>query len=474
MCGTPSATTVNLSFAEQDLNGGVFYWKSATAQMTNTGVGGQIWAQSFGSSLPEEQITGEKARNYVNLGAGCHGCHSLSRDGKVMTLNFDDDDSDDEYGDIASAEVDVKTKTAWGINNTQDLNGQEPGFQSFNPDHSLYIGSDGRQLQNQVYAFNARDGSMYSPSAFMPIAPMNVAPTMLDWGPDGTNSVVFVVPKSYPIWGGQRNDDHEFGGSLYTIDWDKTNKKFLSPQALLTSSGENNYYPSYSPDGKFIAFNRVTGAQMCSPHQTQDGSGNIAQTDDCPGDSFANPNARVFVMSLANKSPIDLMKANVTGSLSNSWPRWTPFVQKYKGNDLLWLTFSSIRDYGLRVRNHETNSLYCYPGDSLENTQGGHGVGFPDGCLQPQIWMTAINLTALQAGQDPSFTAFWMPYQSEIDGQYPNHNHTAQWTQTVVTQPQPDMGTSCIPDKGDCTTNPNACCSPDICSSNGTCGPPIP
>ena len=37
--------------------------------------------------------------------------------------------------------------------------------------------------------------------------------------------------------------------------------------------------------------------------------------------------------------------------------------------------------------------VQCYPSDSLEDPQGSHGNPFPDGCIQPQIWMAAINLS---------------------------------------------------------------------------------
>ena len=85
--------SVNIAFAEQDLNGGIYYWKST---ISSTGTGGQIWAKEFGNAVPEEQITGNGS-----LSGTCYGCHSLSRDGKFMTVNQDDDDSDDEYGDVS-------------------------------------------------------------------------------------------------------------------------------------------------------------------------------------------------------------------------------------------------------------------------------------------------------------------------------------------------------------------------------------
>jgi hypothetical protein len=65
---------------------------------------------------------------------------------------------------------------------------------------------------------------------------------------------------------------------------------------------------------------------------------------------------------------------------------------------------------------------------------------------------------------DPSFPAFWLPFQDVT-----THNHTAQWTTTVVQSP-PDGG-ACIGGGEDCTKNPNGCCSDaPICTANGTCG----
>src|SRR3974390_3128085 len=54
-CASTSANSVSASFAEQDLLGDIYYWKST---VTSTGTGGQIWVKSFGDSTAEQQITG--------------------------------------------------------------------------------------------------------------------------------------------------------------------------------------------------------------------------------------------------------------------------------------------------------------------------------------------------------------------------------------------------------------------------------
>jgi hypothetical protein len=89
-CATKAANSISMSFAQEDVLGGIYYWKST---VSTNGVGGQIWVKSFGDSTPEQLVT-------TTLNATCNGCHALSRDGLRMTIYADDDDSDDEYGDV--------------------------------------------------------------------------------------------------------------------------------------------------------------------------------------------------------------------------------------------------------------------------------------------------------------------------------------------------------------------------------------
>jgi hypothetical protein len=148
---------------------------------------------------------------------------------------------------------------------------------------------------------------------------------------------------------------------------------------------------------------------------------------------------------------------------SNSWPKWSPFLQKYKNDQLLWIALSSTRDYGLRVRNHQTGMYQCYPADSYEKPGTAHHQAFAPQCQQPQIWMAAIDVTTAVADAviDPSRPAFWLPFQDMT-----THNHTPQWTQNVA--PPPDAG-ACVPTNGDCTQG-GTCCAGLVCQANGECG----
>jgi TolB protein len=111
----------------------------------------------------------------------------------------------------------------------------------------------------------------------------------------------------------------------------------------------------------------------------------------------------------------------------DSWPKWTPSPQQYKGHPLLWITFSSRRAYGLRL-------------NTALPTQSAPGTA--------QIWMAAIDPTRAWAGNDPSYPAFWLPFQDMASG-----NHIAQWVLKVARKPCASV-TDCAGDES---------CSAGVC-----------
>jgi hypothetical protein len=252
---------------------------------------------------------------------------------------------------------------------------------------------------------------------------------------------------------------------------DVSGTTFASPAPLLPSPapGDNNYYPAFSPDGAFVIYNHVAAS----------GTAGACTANSCPNDAFSNPAARVLIMPSSGGTSVDLTNLNSSGNLANSWPRFAPNVLANKGHQIAWVTFSSTRDYGDVVRNSAmVNGMpqhICYPPESPENTSTNKMVTTDPICLQPQLWMAAIDLTVAATGVDASYPAFWLPFQDPSA-----HNHIAQWVTTLVQPPTPDGGTadgssdggpSCIPDNGPCTYGamPNKCCD-GICCQDGTCG----
>jgi hypothetical protein len=474
-CASTSTNQINLSFAEQDLVGTYYYWKSTVSP---NGVGGQIWAKIFGDlSTAERDVTTPAIRN-----ATCNGCHSLSRDGSRMVVYSDDDDSDDEYSDVAGSLLDLTTMpnatefTNTGVTGVRQ-GGQPPGFSTINPIATYYVSSNGYPCGQggrggcgtsngypgpvPTNGWSLWNGQNATFVGGVTIGPAMTRPTMPDWSVDGA-TLVYVVPAGEFTW--RQDDAHIYGGSLYTVPY-TGNGTFGSPSLLLGSNGENNYYPSYSPDVpmSYVIFNRVDNM----------GQGNACAGGFCPDDSFSNPAARLLLMRpVAGAAPIDLEKANgspITQKvpLSNSYPRWAPFVQTYHGGKLLWFTFSSTRDYGVRVLNHKQGMYQCYPSDAAETPGGRHQQPFAPQCQEPQLWMAPINLGEAQGNVDPSRVAFWIPYQDIT-----THNHTAQWTWVPPGPGSMTPCTSCSMEFGPCGANNGCACCPGqqlTCDGNGQC-----
>lgn len=433
-CVSTSTTKVNLSYAKEDLAGGIYYWQSAVYG----GIGGKtggIYSHDFGTFDPKPTPF------YTASGTGtCVGCHNVSRDGARMALAFDDPDGDDEFADVHTAVMDVASASIVGGKNLS------PGFQTFSHDHSRMIASTFKTNKNAAFAIFDGDGTNLLATAMLPAMMQGTQP---DLSRDD-KSLVFVVPPTGMMTGISQQGDHHFTtGALYTATFDVGTNALGAPTQLLAASGRNYYYPSFSPDGAFLVFNDAPQP------------GNTATTNN---DAFYNRGARVKLLHFpAGGTPIDLPALNVADGLSNSWPRWSPFVQTYKGHKLLWVTFSSNRDYGLHLSNAGFDNCYPPEGPMYDQPQPLSKMNTTyQNCAEPQIWMGAVIVD--QDGKldatDRSFPAFWLPFQ-DVN----SHNHSAQWVEKVQGAPQPDGGT-CGMSGAAC---PPACCAGLVCCA-GVCG----
>ena len=176
------------------------------------------------------------------------------------------------------------------------------------------------------------------------------------------------------------NDWEYASGKLYTRSFDPVTNAFGAEVPLVTE-GVSNFYPSWSPDGQYVLFNR--------------------SDTNAPQGAYNNGNASLWVIKADGSAPaVELVAANQGLGLTNSWGRWAPFSQTVgtAGEQIYWVTVSSKRAFGTRL---------------------------PAGT--PQIWMTPFRVATAAAGQDPSVSAFWLPFQN-----LGSNNHIAQWTERVV------------------------------------------
>ena len=348
-----------LGFGEQNIEGGIYYWNAAA---------GAIRRYDFGRR-------GQKAENYIDRGTAgatfCVGCHVVSRDGKRISVGMDvPAPAPYKVFDVASRDVYFSAGSMF--------EGGGANFYSFNPDASRMLTSNGVSIV-------MRD----STSGAVQIDPFASNGAMPDWSPDGKR-VVYAKPDStlpcfIPQMCGTPGVDR---ASLEVINFDGFSLSGATEETLVPFEGENNYYPSFSPDGKWVLFNR-------SPSNAN---------------SFGASDAEVWAVStLGGAQPIRLDKAS-TGN-TDSWPKWAPDVQPYRGRSIMWLTFSSTRKIGLR-----------------KQTVGEDSDGEPTPISQ--IWMAAFDPDRGEIVGDPSYPAFWLPFQEPESG-----NHIAQWVTRIERQP---------------------------------------
>jgi hypothetical protein len=354
-----SAGSLTLEVSSVAVSGTIYYWATGPASSLKNGIV-QILA---GTATPNDFYT--QANNGTKR---CAGCHAVTRDGKKMIFA--------EYNNIPNdwtnwiKGIEVKTKQPFVQKDKLIGN-----FFTFSPKGDRIVSAEAGVL-------TLRSGSDASPSTSYDGWSGKRA-THPDWSPVEDRLVFSLYPSTYSY-------DESFCGGSIAIS--ALPPGTWAPKVLVASSGpnDNNYYPTFSPDGKHVAFNRA-------------GAANNASLGESACDYYGNPGASLHLVPAAGGAPVKLQRANGSGKVTNSWPKWAPALS---GAKIWWLAFSSTRDYGHVLM----NSL-------------GHDI---KGSKKPQIWVTAIRVDKLGGASDPSYPAFWLPGQRTDSG-----NHIPFWTKTL-------------------------------------------
>jgi hypothetical protein len=294
----------------------------------------------------------------------CAGCHAVSRDGKHLAAAVG---PELRVVALPSLEQELPLEGGGGAGPADPMMmmpDKPPPMMmmpvwwtTFSPDGRLLLTAGGGKLT----LYDAKTGAVLVSPANMPIPDGSVA-THPDWSPLG-DQVAFTLASK----GGERNVE---GGSIARMTFQ--GESFGAPEVLVPSAGgdDNNYFPVFSPDARFLAFVNTSG-----------------KSQDSPG-------ATLRLLELATSKSIALTRLNervndqdgVTG-VGNAMPTWAPATSA----GLFWLSFSSLRPYAsLRPLDNKAD----------------------------QIWVAAID----PCREDPSFAAFWAPFQDMAQG-----NHRPFW-----------------------------------------------
>jgi hypothetical protein len=337
----------------ETMEGAIYYWSSPLpieAPCAGTcGIFRHDMTQP--GSAPEEYLT----NNQTN--GRCVGCHVLSRDGNHMAVTYHNGTDP-----ISATLLDVPSRSLQAEQSRW-------GFGTFTPDGSQFLSVEEGKIVVRSTVDQAVLATMVSAGQA----------TQPDLSPDGAK-LVYVRP-------GVFMEDWRFDkASVYVRSYDQATGSFGPEQPLVVASGgnENNYYPSWSPDGQWILFNRGTGS------------------------AYNDTQASVWVVKAdGSLPPVPLSSGNLSNGLTNSWPRWAPFAQTSGAiaEPMFWITVSSKRDVGVRLINR----------------------GRAEDDKVPQLWMFPFYPERASSG-DPSVAAFRLPFQ-----EFTLRNHIAQWTERIVT-----------------------------------------
>ncbi len=300
---------------------------------------------------PPEAWVGPGA-NFRFTTASCVGCHSFSQSGTRM----------------AHVAIDPSQANLGAL----DINGIQPSlrFQQMNSGVAEWVAMhpSGNTIlaQNAAATLNLHDSN----GVFVRQVPTTTAARFMTqpaWAGDGS-AIAFTGTNQPQTYGNESVQ----AGSIYVMSYSNAGgahtfgpaRRVAAPAAM----GGNAYYPSFSPDGRWIVFCRAGG-----------------------GESYNNPDGRLWLVSADGRvGPILLSRASQTvPGNTNSWPRWSPIT----ADGRYYLMFSSVRAYPPL-----------------------------DGAGPQQLWVTQIDTNQLPG--DPSSPAIWMSGQDPF-----TINLAAEWTQ---------------------------------------------
>lgn len=347
--GTSAKQLVDVT--NENTRGGIYYWSTLSPTV----------AAIMRYDVEKPEIAPSQMFDAATTpgGAGvCHGCHTLSKDGTKLALTLDGGDGRGTAVDVATRAltIPIAATTRWN-------------FATFTPDAT-------KLLTVYLGVMSIRDSNGGNVLGTLGNSPGKLA-THPEISPDGSMLV------NAECTADANNDAFRNGCGLVTRPFDAAGNTAGAIKPLIAANvdGLNSFYPSISPDGKWIVFTRSAAAV----------------------NSYNATSAETWVIKADGTAPpIKLAAADLgQGGRTNSWARWVPYGQTFGPNNepMFYLTFSSMRKYGVRLPN------------------GG----------RPQIWMTPFFPARAEAGQDPTGPAFRVPFQNVNNG-----NHIAQWTQAIV------------------------------------------
>lgn len=182
---------------------------------------------------------------------------------------------------------------------------------------------------------------------------------------------------------------------IYTVPFNGGAGGEATPVSGASVPGVAEYYPDFSPDGGWLAFNRA-GSTLGYIYYRPDGEVNVIPT------AGGEPHRLV-----ANDPPA--CTGQTSPGVINSWPKWGPSVETASGNTYRWIIFSSARTY---PGSFEVPRDYYTP-SSLDTRSSqlylAAVVEAPDGTLTSYPGLYIWNQTSDTSNLTPAWDEFKIP-----------------------------------------------------------------
>jgi hypothetical protein len=331
---------MTISFSPEFVGGGFYYWTGASVPATPDSPG--TMRLLFGARASRPFITPLSSSNPEK----CSGCHAVSRDGSTIAFTA---------GLNATGSLHVAATSTPNVPLFPPATTHDSGTLALNHDGSRVLVS----VAGRLFLRDARTGD--------PI--MEVPPELLgkpvhgfqpEWSPDDKSIALMLSSMGTSDWSAST-------GAIGILPY--ADGAFGPVETLVPAGTELNFYPTWSPDGHWLAF---------------------ATAPVGFGDSYVQPNARLRLVNRDTKAVYELGNATAQPGRTTTWPRFAPFAQ---AGGLMFLTFNSKNEYGF-FRPLSASGL-------------------------PQLWITAIDVRKLRSpADDPSSAPVWLPFQDVVPANY--------------------------------------------------------
>jgi|GEM_PF-1481030 len=377
--GVSQADAREIEFSPSPVFGGLYYWSAELRGVYRFVFGGR-------EAVPFVRPGTEANRE------DCAGCHAVSRDGSTIAFTQGSSDAGEAVWENAAFEGALKVAQVTSLESASI----EPAPSASSDSGMMTLSSDGARVVS-AYDFRLELRDTASGEVLDALEMGSTTPLFPEFHPE--DGAVVVTLSTSP-----HSEIASEGGAIASVPI--SGDQFGEPTVLVPATdGLSHYYPSWSPDGRFVAF--VSGPE--------------GET------SYDQSESRLRLVHVEDRTQFDLDRASGPLGSTSTWPKFAPFSQCEDGTEdceenqrVFFLSYSSKRRYGL-----------------VANGDGD--------VVRAQLWMSAIRVANAKDGGDPSSVPFWVPYQGSDTS-----NHLGYWTEALKCNASSECGFGQICRDGEC------------------------